>query len=65
MRVQEAQGHRCEVSITIKIQIKYVDTKNQLADLLTIGSLTRDEWDHLLRQLNIMNCSMFSCNHFL
>ena len=29
------------------------------------GSLTRDEWDHLLRLLNIMNFSMFSCSHFL
>ena len=31
-----------------KIQIKYVDTKNQLADILTKGNLTRDEWNHLL-----------------
>ena len=31
-----------------KIQIKYVDTRNQLADMLTKGSLTRDEWNHLL-----------------
>ena len=29
-------------------QIKYVDTKNQLADILTKGSFTRDEWNHLL-----------------
>ena len=27
-----------------KIQIKYIDTKNQLADKLTKGSFTRDEW---------------------
>ena len=47
-----------------KIQIKYVDTKNQLADILTKGSFTRDEWDHLLRLLNIMVFSMFSCSHF-
>ena len=32
-----------------KIQIKYVDTKNQLADLLIKGNFTRDEWNHLLR----------------
>ena len=31
-----------------KIQIKYIDTKNQLADILTRGNFTRDEWDHLL-----------------
>ena len=28
-----------------KIQIKCVDTKNQLADMLTKGSFTRDEWN--------------------
>ena len=47
-----------------KIQIKYVDTKNQLADMLTKGSFTRDEWNHLLRLFNIVNFSMFSCSHF-
>ena len=31
-----------------KIQIKYIDTKNQLADILTKGNFTRDEWNHLL-----------------
>ena len=46
-----------------KIQIKYVDTKNQLADMLTEGSFIRDEWDHLLPMLNIMKLSMFSCSH--
>ena len=30
-----------------KIQIKYIDAKNQLADILTKGSFTRDEWNHL------------------
>ena len=38
-----------------KIQIKYVNTKNQLADILTKGSFTRDERNQLLRLLNIMN----------
>ena len=47
-----------------QIQIKYDDTKNQLADVLTQGSFTRDEWNHLLRWSNIMNFSMFSCSHF-
>ena len=37
------------INMDSKIQIKYVDTKNQLADLLTKGSFTRDEWKHLLR----------------
>ena len=35
-----------------KIQIKYIDTKNQLADILTEGNLTRDEWNHLLCLFN-------------
>ena len=39
-------------------------TKNQLADMLTKVSFTRDEWNHLLRLLNIMSFSMFSCSHF-
>ena len=33
--------------------------------MLTKGNFTRDEWDHLLRFLNIVNLSMFSCSHFL
>ena len=36
-----------------KIQIRYIDTKNQLADLLTKGNFTRDEWNHLLCLFNI------------
>ena len=31
-----------------KIQVKYIDTKNQLADILTKGNFTRDQWNHLL-----------------
>ena len=48
------------ISFEPKIQIKYVDTKNQLAGMLTIESFTRDEWNDLLRLFNIMNLSMFS-----
>ena len=33
--------------------------------MLTKGSFTRDELDYLLRLVNIMNFSMFSCTHFL
>ena len=36
------------INLDPKIQIKYIDTKNQLADILTKGNLTRDEWSHLL-----------------
>ena len=47
-----------------KPQIKCVDTKNQLADSLTNGNFTRDEWNHLIRLCNIMNISVSSCSHF-
>ena len=36
------------INLDPKIQIKYIDTKNQLADMLTKGNFTRDEWNHLL-----------------
>ena len=36
-----------------KLQIKYVDTKHQLADILTKGNFTRDEWNNLLHLFNI------------
>ena len=39
-----------------KIQIKNIDTKNQLADILTKGNFTREEWNHLL--------CLFSKSHF-
>ena len=37
------------INLEPKIQIKYVDTKNQLADMLAKESFTRDERNHLLR----------------
>ena len=47
-----------------KIQIKCVDTKDELADMLTKESFTRDEWNHLLCLFKMMSFSMFSCSHF-
>ena len=44
-----------------KIQIKYIDTKNQLADILTKGNFTRDEWNHLLNLFNISHFSSTAC----
>ena len=52
------------VNLEPKIQIKYIDTKNQLADMSTKGRFTRDKWNYLLRVLNIMNFLMFSCSQF-
>ena len=31
-----------------QVQIRYIDTKHQLADILTKGNFTRDEWNNLL-----------------
>ena len=36
------------INLDTKIQIKYIDTKNQLADMLTKGNFTRDEWNHFV-----------------
>ena len=36
------------INLDTKIQIKYIDTKNQLADILTKENFTRCEWNHLL-----------------
>ena len=41
------------INLDPKIRIKYIDTKNQLADILTKGNFTRDEWNHLLTLFNI------------
>ena len=45
-----------------KIQIKYIDTKNQLADILTKGNFTRDGWNHLLCLFNISHFSSTVCS---
>ena len=49
------------INLDSKIQIKYLDTKNQLADILTKGNFTRDEWNHLLTLFNISHFSSTSC----
>ena len=45
-----------------KIQIKCIDTKNQLADMLTKGNFTRDEWNHLLCLFNTGHFSSTDCS---
>ena len=49
------------INLDPKIQIKYIDTKNQLADILTKGNFTRDEWNHLVTLFNIRHFSSTSC----
>ena len=50
------------INLDSKIQIKYIDTKNQLADILTKGKFTRDEWNHLLSLFNISHFSSTVCS---
>ena len=49
------------INLDAKIQIKYIDTTNQLADILTKGNVTRDEWNHLLNLFNISHLSSSVC----
>ena len=49
------------INLDSKIQIKYIDTKNQLADILTKENFTCDEWNHLLTVFNISHFSSTAC----
>ena len=49
------------IHLDLKIQIKYIDDKNQLADIITKGNFTRDEWNYLLNLFNISNFSSTAC----
>ena len=53
------------INLDPKIQIKYIDTKNQLADILTKGNFTRDEWNHLLYLFNISHFSSTECSEVM
>ena len=53
------------INLDSKIQIKYIDTKNQLADILTKGNFTRDEWNHLLCLFNIRHFSSAECSEVM
>ena len=53
-------------SWTQKIQIRYNDSKHQVADILTKGKFTRDEWNNLnIRHFSYLRCtkkiSLISC----
>ena len=50
------------INLDSKIQIKHIDTKNPLADILTKGNFTRDEWNHLLCLFNISHVSSTVCS---
>ena len=53
------------INLDHNIQIKYIDTKNQLADILTKGHFTRDEWNHLLCLFNICHFSSTNCSEVM
>ena len=52
------------INLDLKIQIKYVESKNQLEDIFPKVSFTRDEWHNLLYLYSITNDTMSSCSHF-
>ena len=49
------------INLDSKIPIGHIDTKNQLADILTKGNFTRDEWNNLLHLFNISHFSSTCC----
>ena len=53
------------INLDPKIQIKYIDTKNQLADILPKRNFTRDEWNHLLCLFNISHFSSTDCSEVM
>ena len=49
------------INLDSKIQIRYIDTKHQLAYILTKGNITRDECNNLLQLFNISHFSSTCC----
>ena len=50
------------INLDPKIQIKHINTNNQLADIVTKGNFTRDEWNHRLSLFNISHVSSTVCS---
>ena len=53
------------INLDPKTQIKYMDTKNQLADMLTKENFACDEWNHLLCLFNIRHFSSTDCSEVM
>ena len=49
------------INLDPKIRIRYIDTKHQIADILTEGHFIRDEWHNLLCLFNISHFSFLCC----
>ena len=58
-------GCSIESSWTLKSKLIFFDTKNQLADMLTKGNFTRDEWNHLLCLCNISHFRSAECSEVM
>ena len=54
-------GYLTESIWTPRFRSGNIDTKHQLADILTKGNFTRDEWNNLLCLFNISHFSSLSC----
>ena len=49
------------INLDTTIQIKCIDTKHQLGDILTKGNFTRDEWNNVLHLFNISHLIATCC----
>ena len=49
------------INLESKIQIRYIDSKHQMAGILTKGHFTRDGWNNLFHSLNISHFSSTCC----
>ena len=49
------------IKLDPKIQIGCIDSKHRIADILTKGNFTRDEWNNLLHLFNISHFSSLRC----
>ena len=52
------------INLDPKIEIRYIGTKHQLADMLTKGKFKRDELNNLLHLFNICHFSSLRCQNF-
>ena len=58
-------GYSIELIWTPKSKSNTFTPKNQLADILTKGNFTRDEWNHLLCLFNISHFSSTNCSEVM
>ena len=58
-------GYSMESIWTQKYKSNTSTPKNQLADMLTKGNFTRDEWNHLLCLFNISHFSSINCSEVM